>query len=124
MATSYKVNGIRIGDAVFESVKLESAGAGVFPVGAVLAIDSTSGNFVRFNPAGADGAEIAKAVLTAEVEFTGAGVKSERVAISGKFRVNDLVDSTGTALTPLAIEQLRDYTILALKTSELSYADN
>lgn len=122
--TNRATNGIVIAYPVFADRVLTATGAETWPVGAVLARVTASGKFVRYVPAGSGGAEIPKAVLNAAVEFTGAGDRTERPAISGQFRREDLVDDADVAITDLAVEQLRDFTILALTTHQLSEQDN
>lgn len=122
--TNRKTNGIVVLDPVFADKTLTATGAEVWPAGAVLARVTASGKFVRFVPGGSGGAEVPTAVLTQAVEFTAAGDRTERPAISGQVRSRDLVDAAGTAITAAAIEQLRDFTILALTTHQQSAQDN
>lgn len=122
--TNRKLNGIVISAPVFADKTLTATGAEVWPAGAVLARVTASGKFVRFAPAGSGGAEIPTAVLTQAVEFTAAGDRTERPAISGQVRQSDLVDAAGTAITAAAVEQLRDFTVIALATRQQSIQDN
>lgn len=117
-------NGVVIFDPVFDNRTLTATGAETWPAGAVLARVDATGFYVRFNPAGAGGAEIPKAVLTQPVEFTGAGQRTERPAISGQLRRRDLVDTNDAAIDDDAVEALRDFTIIALSTTQLSEQDN
>jgi hypothetical protein len=117
-------NGVVISGPVFVDAILTATGAETWPAGAVLARVTASGKYVRFVPAGAGGAEVPKAVLTQAVEFTVAGDRSERPAISGQVRLEDLVDNADVAITALAVEQLRDFTIIALTTHQQSAQDN
>ena len=119
-----RCNGVVILSPVFADATLTAAGAATWPAGAVLGKVTASGKYVRFDSGAADGSEVPSAVLTQAVEFTAAGDRAERPAISGQLRRGDLVDSAGAALTDAAVDQLRDFTILALTTHQLSAQDN
>jgi len=119
-----KLNGVVILGPVFADATLTAAGAGTWPAGAVLGKVTATGKYVRYTTGAADGSEVPKAVLTQAVEFTAAGDRSERPAISGQVRRGDLVDGAGAALTDAAIDQLRDFTIIALTTHQQSAQDN
>lgn len=118
------LNGVVIADPVFVDAEGTVAGAETWPVGAVLGKLTATGKYVRYVPAGVDGSEIPKAVVTQAIEFTAAGDFHIRPAISGKVRLGDLVDNAGVALTNAAVDQLRDFTIIALATHQLSAQDN
>lgn len=122
--TNNTTRGIVIWEPVFEDATATFAGAETWPQGAVLAKLTATGNYVRFNPAGSGGAEVPLAVLTQNLEADAAGDLPFRPAISGRVRLNDLIDSAGTALTAAAVDQLRDYTIIAQSTTQLSEFDN
>lgn len=122
--TNRTMNGLVIADDLYADGVATATGAATWPVGAVLAKLTASGKYVRFDPAAATGAEIPKAVLAAELVFTGAGDKPIRPLISGRVRLGKLVDTAGTALTAVAIDQLRDYTIIAQPVRQLSIQDN
>lgn len=117
-------SGLVIFGATFENETLTAAGAETWPEGSVLGRVTISGKLVRFDPVAVDGSEVPLAVLTVEVEFTGAGDRTERPAISGQVRRGKLVDINDTALTQAAIDQLRGFTIVALDTYQTSELDN
>jgi hypothetical protein len=118
------MNGLVIADDLYADATATATGAATWPVGAVLAKVAASGKYVRFDPAGSGGAEIPKAILAAELVFTGSGDKPIRPLISGRVRLGKLVDTAGTALTAVAVDQLRDYTIIAQPVTQLSIQDN
>lgn len=119
-----KLNGIVISAPVFAERTLTATTAETWPAGAVLARVTATGKFVRFLPAGSGGAEVPTAVLTQPVTFAAAGDRTERPAISGQVRLGDLLDNAGAAITPAAVEQLRDFTIIALAVRQQSIQDN
>ena len=118
------LNGVVIADPVHEDATLTATGAETWPAGAVLAKVTATGKLVRFDPGGAAGTEIPVAVLDVAVEFAGSGDRTERPLISGQVRRVKLVDDADTALTDIAVDQLRSVTILALNTRQLSTQDN
>ncbi len=122
--TNNKTNGVAVWDPVFNDEIGVFTLDEVWPAGAVLGRVTATGKLVRFDPGAADGSETAIAVLTQECSATAAGDYPIRPAISGRVRQDQLVDSAGAALTKVALEQLRDYTIIALPTQQLSELDN
>ncbi len=122
--TNRATSGIVIFGATFENEVLTAAAAEVWPAGAVLGRVTASGKLVRFDAGAADGSEVPLAVLTVAVEFTAAGDRTERPAISGQVRRGKLVDKADAALDQAAIDQLRGFTIVALGTYQTSELDN
>jgi hypothetical protein len=118
------LNGIVVFGAVFEDQILTAAGAETWPAGAVLARVTASGKLVRLDTGGADGSEVPLAVLTVEVEFAGAGDRTERPAIAGRVRRGDLVDDSDVALVDADIDTLRSYGVIAQITNQLTEIDN
>lgn len=122
--TTRSTSGIVIFGATFENNTLTATGAETWPAGAVLGRVTASGKLVRFDATENDGSEVPLAVLTVPVEFTAAGDRAERPAISGQVRREDLVDAAGAALTQAAIDELRGFTLVALGTYQTSELDN
>lgn len=117
-------SGVVIRDPVFADEVLTAAGAETWPAGAVLGKVTASGKYVRFATGAVDGSEVPKAVLTQPVVFAGAGDRTERPLISGVVRLGKLVDAADAALTAAAVDQLRDFTIIPLATTQQSSYDN
>ena len=125
IVTEITTKGVVIIGAAFEDATLTAAAAETWPEGTVLAkADAEPAKYVRFDPAGADGVEVPKAVLSYAQTFTAAGDVGGRVLISGEVRKSMLVDAAGVALTPAAIDALRDYTIITKSTTQLAEFDN
>ena len=122
--TNNSTSGIVIWDPVHEDAVLAAAGAATFPAGAVLGKVTATGKYVPFEPGAADGSEIPKAVLSQEVEAAGAGDLAIRPLIAGRVRAGDLVNNVGAPLTNAQLDQLRDYSIIALGTTQLAELDN
>lgn len=116
--------GLVIRDDVYEDGTAVFAGAATWPVGAVLGKVTTSGKYARYDSTATDGSEVPVAVLAAETVATGAGDVLIRPLISGFVRRGKLVDAAGAALTQAAVDQLRDFTIIAQPTTQLSIQDN
>jgi len=122
--TNFDRSGVVIKDPVFDNRTLTSTGAATWPAGAVLGKITASGKLARFATGASDGSEVPYAVLTQPVEFSGAGDRTERPLISGEVRQGKLVDAADAAITPAAVDQLRDVGIIALPVTELLAQDN
>lgn len=122
--TNNVTRGIAIWEPVHEDAVLTFGGAATWPAGSVLAKLTATGKYVRFTPGASDGSEIPKAVLTQSVTAAGAGDVAARPAIAGRVRAGDLVNNAGAALTAAQLDLLRDYSIIALGTTQLSQLDN
>lgn len=104
------------------------AGADTFAEGTILARDSVSLKMVLFVKGGATNENgIPKGVLTYPVTATGAGDKNERVLMGGKVRFSKLIidaDGDNSNVDNAVMDQMRDYGIDTVDTSELNIADN
>lgn len=117
---------------VFEAAGLEftvTDGATDFIVGDsfTLTVATGGGKMVAFDKAGAGGAQIPSAVLLDELTATGAGDLPCRPIVGGRLRKGDLViDADGDAsnVDGAVVDQLRDYSIIALGTTQLAQLDN
>lgn len=117
---------------VFEAAGLEftvTDGATDFIVGDTftLTVATGAGKMVAFDKAGAGGAQIPKAVLLDALTATGAGDLPCRPIVGGRLRKGDLViDADGSAVNVDAAvtDQLRDYSIIVLATTQLAELDN
>lgn len=122
--TNWTSNGLVVLDPVYGDGTATVAGATTWPQGAVLGKVTATGKYVRYAAGASDGSEVPKAVVDTPIEFTGAGDKVVRVLVSGQVRQGKLVDAAGAALTAAAIDQLRDYTIIARPVTQLAIQDN
>lgn len=117
-------SGLAIWDPVFEDDTLTSAGAATWLKGTLLGRITIGGKLTAYESGNADGSEIPVAVLFEEVVFTGAGDAPDRVVVSGRLRRNDLVAFNVGAITIAEVDALRDYSIVALLTTQLAELDN
>lgn len=88
---------------------------------------AAGGNLVAFATDGAGGAQIPKAVLRDDLTAAGAGDLPARPIVGGRIRSGDLViDADGDAsnVTAAILDQLRDYGIISLSTTQLAALDN
>ena len=88
---------------------------------------AADGKLVPFATDGAGGAQIPKSVLRDALTAAGAGDLPARPIIGGRLRAGNLViDADGDAsnVTDAILDQLRDYGIVALSTSQLAELDN
>ncbi|AAQ96538.1 hypothetical protein [Vibrio phage VP16C] len=120
------INGVVLFDAKFKPVELAFAAAETWPAGAVLGRVTATGRYVRYNPAASDGSQVPSAILTEAVTQSAAGNITYSVAVSGEFRVGDLTDATGTALTANSSADfaLRDYGFILRDVYETTFRDN
>ena len=96
--------------------------------GTILARDSVSGLLVIFVKGGSTNENgIPKAVITYELVAAGAGDFPVRVLVSGSVRKERLIidaDGDATNIDAAVMDQLRDYSIVAIDVSELNIQDN
>lgn len=126
--TNNKTRGIVIWEPVFEDDLITFAGSGTLLAGTILARDSVSLKLVPYVKGGvANENGIPKAVLLDALTAAGAGDLPCRPIIGGRIRSGDLVidaDGDATNVDAAVIDQLRDYTIIALGTTQLAELDN
>lgn len=126
--TTNKTRGVVLFEPVFKDETVTAAGADVFAAGTILARDSVSLKLVLFVKGGSTNENgIPKAVLTQDLEFTGAGDLPARPMVEGQVRTGDLIiDSDGDAsnIDAKVLDQLRDYGIVGLSTTQLAELDN
>lgn len=88
---------------------------------------TADGTLTPFVIGGVGGAQTPIAVLTYDVTATGAGDVSMRDMVTGSVRAGRLViDADGDAsnITDAILDQLRDYTLVAIDVQNLSVLDN
>lgn len=103
------------------------ASAGTLKPGTILARLTADGKLTPFVISGQGGAETPVAVLTYVVTSDAAGDVPIRDMVSGKVRANRLIvdaDGDGSNITPAILDQLRDYSVVAIDVSELNIYDN
>ena len=119
-----RTNGVILWDPTYNDGTATFSVAETWPAGAVLGKLTATGKYVRFTPGAGDGSQTPIALLSQAVTSVGAGDVRIRPMISGKVRASDLTNNAGGALTAPQHDQLRDYTIIALATTQLSQLDN
>lgn len=126
--TTNKTRGIVLWEPTFKDDTVTFAGADTFAAGTLLARDSVSLKLVLFVKGGTtNGNGTPKAVLTEELTATGAGDLPARPMIQGEVRTGDLIiDSDGDAsnIDAAVLDQLRDFGIVGLSTTQLAQLDN
>lgn len=122
--TNRTISGLVIREDVYEDGTALFTGAATWPVGAVLGKITASGKYARYSAGASDGSQVPVAILAASTTAAGAGDVLIRPLISGFVRRGKLVDAAGAALTQAAVDQLRDFTIIAQPTTQLSIQDN
>lgn len=96
-----------------------------FAPGTILARHSTSLKYEPFDPAGSNGLNAAKAVLTYEIaDVPATSDVAVRVLTKGVVNKNRLLIHDGTTITEAHLDQLRDYGIDPQDVKQLSRYDN
>lgn len=126
--TTNKTRGVVLFEPVFKDETVTAAGADTFAAGTILARDSGSLKLVLFVKGGATNENgIPKAVLTQDLVFAGAGDLPARPMVGGQVRTGDLIiDADGDAsnVDAAVLDELRDYGIVGLSTTQLAELDN
>lgn len=110
------------GDPVYENNTFEATGAIDLVKGTILARDSVSGNLVPFVVGGSSNENgIPKAVLAADLSFTGAGTQLIRPLVKGQVAGGRLViqaDGDNSNVDAVVKDQLRDFGIIVRDSEE------
>lgn len=123
--TNNTTRSISVWEPVFESQIAIDAGGETYPAGTVLGRITASGKLTKYTSAAVDGSEVPVAVLLDELVLAAATDTPCRPIISGRVRRGDLVaDDPARAITEAEADALRDYSIIPLKTTQLSELDN
>lgn len=126
--TNNKTRTIVVWDPVFEDDTVAFTGAATLKAGTILARDSVSLKLVPYVQDGTTNENgIPKAVLRDELTAAGAGDLPCRPIIGGRIRKGDLViDADGDAsnVDAAVVDQLRDFSVIALGTTQLAELDN
>ena len=126
--TEVDIGSVVLSDAQFRDSEITFAGADILAEGTILAVDSVSLKHVIFVKGGATNENgIPKAILTYELEATGAGDLPARVAVAGSYRKERLIidaDGDDSNIDQAVIDQLRDYGLVPIDTQELNIFDN
>ena len=124
---------VDLGSVIMEGVAdhdelITFVGADILAEGTILARDSVSLKLVIYVKGGVVNENgIPKAVLTYEVEATGAGDVPVRIMQKGKVNFNRLVidaDGDNTNVDNAVMDELRDYGIETVSVDNLSILDN
>jgi hypothetical protein len=102
------------------------AGAGTLAAGTILARDSVSGKLRDFVVGGGTNENgIPKVVVgNHEIVHDGSGDVSLRVIVSGEVRRDKIVTAAADTITDAIVDQLRDYSIVARRNTDVSKLDN
>ena len=126
--TNIEPNGVVLCKGEFNDDILTFAGAATVLAGTILARDSVSGNLVPFVVGGSTNENgIPKAVLTYDVTSDAAGDVAIRDMVSGTVRSPKLVidaDGDNSNINKVILDQLRDYSLVAVDVENLSVLDN
>lgn len=126
--TNVDLGSVILKDGEFRDELLTFAGAGTVVEGTILARDSVSGNLVPYVIGGVTNENgIPKCVVTYDVVATGAGDVPVRIMMTGSLRAQRLVvdaDGDNSNITNAILDQLRDYSLVAIDVQELNILDN
>ena len=126
--TNIDLGSVILKDGEFRDDLLTFAGAGTVVEGTILARESVSLKLVPYVKGGVTNENgIPKAVLTYDVEATGAGDVAVRDMVSGSVGAERLViDADGDAsnIDNAVLDELRDYSLVSIDVQELNIPDN
>lgn len=125
--TNVDLGNVILSDAEFRDELIMFDGAGSLAEGTILGRLTAGGNLAPFDPAGTDGEEVPVAVITYDVEATGAGNVAARVMIAGKVRQERLIideDGDDSNIDNVILDQLRNVGITPVSVRELNILDN
>lgn len=122
--TNRNIAGLVIANPIYEDGVATAAATGTWPEGAVLGKITASGKFARYSAGASDGSQVPVAILAKELVITATGDQLIRPLISGRVRRGRLVDAAGAAITQAAVDQLRDFMIIAQPVKQLAIQDN
>ncbi len=126
--TNNKTRSVVIFDPVFKDELITFTGAATLLAATLLARDSVSLKLVPYVKGGTTNENgIPKAMITQDVEAAGAGDIAVRAMVQGRVRAGDLViDADGDAsnIDDAVLDELRDYGIVGLSTTQLAQLDN
>ena len=126
--TNVDIGNVILKDGEFRDELLTFAGAGTVLAGTILARDSVSFKLVPYVKGGTTNEDgIPKAVLTYHVTADGAGDVAIRDMVSGSVRAERLIidaDGDGSNVDAVVLDQLRDYSLVAIDVTELNILDN
>lgn len=123
--TNNATNGVVIWDPVYQDETLLDAGGETYPAGTILGRITASGKLTKYTTAAVDGSEIPVAILQDELVLAAATDTPCRPIISGRVRRGDLLaDDPARVITDAESDALRDFTMIALSTTQLAELDN
>lgn len=126
--TNNDIGNVILQNGQFRDDLLTFGGAGTVKAGTILARDSVSLKLVPFVKGGATNENgIPKAVITYDVEATGAGDVPVRDMVSGSVRGNRLIidaDGDNSNVDNKVLDELRDYSLVTIDVKELNILDN
>lgn len=126
--TNVDQGNVVLDSATFKDEALTFAAGGTVVAGTILARDSVSGKLVPFVKGGITNQNgIPKAVVTYDVTAAGVGDVQIRSLEAGRVRAERLVinaDGDATNVDAAVLDQLRDYSIVAVNVEQLGTLDN
>lgn len=122
--TNNDVGTVELYEPVYTRETLTATGAETWPKGSVLGRVTASNKLIRYTTGALDGSQVPKFVLQEVVTFAAAGDIKHDVIIGGQVRNRFLVDGADAALTPVALDTLRSYGIIAVDSEQLTELDN
>ena len=122
--TNNATNGVTIWDPVFADETLIAAGAVTWAAGTLLGRITASGKMTAYVSGAGDGSQVPTEVLQHEVVFAGAGDAPARPIVAGRLRRADMIAHGVGAITIGEADELRDFGIITLSTTQLADLDN
>lgn len=124
--TNIDLGSVVLADDAWSDGLLRNAGGApvTFAEGTILARHSTDLKFYPYDPAGANGLNAAKAVLTYPVDVGATSDAAVRVLIAGQVNQRRLKIHDGTTITAAHLDSLRDCGVVPVDVAQLGKIDN
>ena len=122
--TNNAPDGLIVWEPVFDDDTLLAAGALTYVAGTVLGRITASGKLTHYASGAGTGEEVPVAVLAEDHVFGIAGDQPIRPIIAGRVKRADLIAHGVGALTQAEVDALRNFSIVALSTTQLAGLDN
>jgi hypothetical protein len=121
--TNNTTNGFRFFNPEYQD-EIITGTSETYVAGTLLGRITTGGKLTKYTSGAANGSQNPIAILAEDIIFTGTQDYATRVLISGQVRGGELVAHGVGAITKAEEDKLRDFTIIARKTTQQAKLDN
>jgi hypothetical protein len=111
-------------DPTYRTETFTFSGAGTLAAGTILGRVTASGKLVACDLAAVNGSQVPVAIVDYDVVATGAGDKTIRAGIAGKFRAEKGLFANADPVTAAVLDQLRSMSLIPVLVTDISLEDN